>query len=85
MIFQVFNLQDFASIGLRLPHIQTYIAENPYYFDFTAPLFLYKNAAIPEEKNVEDKEASLFEIYKNNEVFCAEAQNGESCKKAPSL
>jgi len=27
----------------------------------------------------------LFEIYKNNEVFCAEAQNGESCKKAPNL
>ena len=25
------------------------------------------------------------EIYKNNEVFCAEAQNEESCKKAPNL
>ena len=38
-----------------------------------------------KEKNVEDKEASLFEIYKNNEVFCAEAQNEGACKKAPNL
>ena len=75
-------MQDFASIGLRLPHIQTYIAEN---LLFAAPFFVHKNAGFPEEKKAEGKEASLFEIYKNNEVFCAEAQNEGTCKKAPNL
>jgi len=48
LIFQVFDLQDFASIGLRLPHIQTYIAEN---LLFAAPFFVLKNAGFPKMKN----------------------------------
>ncbi len=54
-----------------------------------SPFFLAQKycfcKAKESQREPKRKKPSLFEIYKNNEVFCAEAQNGESCKKAPKL